>query len=402
MPDSHYDLIIVGAGIVGLATAMEAVTRTPGLRLLILEKENRIAAHQSSHNSGVIHSGVYYQPGSLKARTCVEGAAAMIAFCRLHNVPHQLCGKVIIATTELEFPQLEQLYRRGIANGVQQLAMLDREQLRKIEPHCAGLRGLHVPGTGITDYGAVSRKFAEICSSLGAEIRTCAEVTGLHAGARETVVESSAGDFSTRRLINCAGLHADRISHLAGNHPDALIVPFRGEYYQLLPERQHLVRGLIYPVPDPQFPFLGVHLTRMVRGGVEAGPNAVLALKREGYSKTDFNLRDTFTTLTSLGFWRMASKYWKSGIQEVHRSASKAAFVRNLQKLVPELSSRDLSPGGSGVRAQMVGRNGRLVDDFMIAASRGMVHVLNVPSPAATASIVIGRKIVDMLEQAGA
>ncbi len=396
MPANQYDLVIVGGGIVGLATALAATERLPALRVAVLEKEDRVAAHQTGHNSGVIHSGIYYKPGSVKARTCVEGAAAMIAFCREHAIPHQICGKLIVATSEDELPRLEELRRRGEANGVAGLAMVGPEQLRELEPHAAGMRALHVPGTGITDYERVAQKYAEIIAERGAQVRTGTKVTGLRREAETTVVETTRGEVRSRFLINCAGLHSDQISRMAGATANARIVPFRGEYYTLANERQDLVRGLIYPVADPALPFLGVHFTRRIGGGVEAGPNAVLAFKREGYRKSSFNLRDTLGTLLFPGFWRMAAKYWRSGLGEFYRSFSRRAFTRALQRLVPEVRQSDLAPGGAGVRAQALDRKGHLLDDFCFLPGERLVHVVNVPSPAATASLPIGRAIVDI------
>ena len=399
MDSERLDLLIIGGGIVGLATALEAARRFPYLRLLVVEKEGEVAAHQSGHNSGVIHSGLYYRPGSIKAQTCVEGAAAMLAFCHQQGIPHDVCGKVVVATEERELPALEELHRRGRANGVPSLAVLGPEQLREIEPHSHGLRALHVPGTAITDYAAVTRKFAELFVGQGGEVRTGARVIGLLRRNGELVVETTAGAFRSRYAVNCAGLQSDRISQLAKARSELIIVPFRGEYYEIGSEKQHLVRGLIYPVPDPNFPFLGVHFTRKINGGVEAGPNAVLAFKREGYRKTDFSLRDTLTTLTFPGFWRMAARYRRSAREEFYRSLSKKAFVQALRKLVPALEAQDIHPGGAGVRAQALDRAGNLVDDFRFGVTGNMVHVYNVPSPAATASIVIGRKIVSLLTE---
>ncbi len=378
----------------GLAVALEITKRFPRLRLLLLEKEDRVGQHQSGHNSGVIHSGVYYKPGSQKATLCVEGARAMIEFCRMHAIPHEICGKVIVATHQEEFPRLEELRRRGEANGLTGLQLIGPEQLREIEPHAAGLRALVVPSTGITDYVVVCEKYAELIRAQGGTILTSTPVTGLRSLTDELVVETSGPAFSTTYLINCAGLFSDRIAGMAGREQDVIIVPFRGEYYDLIPQRSSLVRALIYPVPDPQFPFLGVHFTRRVNGTVDAGPNAVLAFRREGYRRTDFSLRDLASSLAFPGFWRMAAKHWRSGLDEFHRSFSKPAFVRALQRLLPELRAEDLIPGGSGVRAQALRRDGSLVDDFQFVPSGRMLHVLNVPSPAATASLVIGRSIV--------
>lgn len=394
MVESRYNVIIVGGGIVGLAVGLEITQRFPRLRLLSLEKEHRVGRHQSGHNSGVIHSGVYYKPGSLKAKLCVTGAAAMVEFCREHAIPHQVCGKVIVATHEEEFPRLEELRRRGDANGLTGLQSIGPEELREIEPNASGLRALVVPATGITDYAAVCDKYAEIITARGETILTSTEVTGIKRYGDEITVETSRGAFSGKSLINCAGLFSDRISRMAGDDPQVMIVPFRGEYYDLIPERSSLVRSLIYPVPDPRFPFLGVHFTRRISGSVDAGPNAVLAFRREGYKRTDFNLRDLGSSLIFPGFWRMAAKNWRSGLDEFHRSFSKPAFVRALQRLVPEVGDEDLVPGGSGVRAQALTREGALVDDFQFVPSGRMLHVLNVPSPAATASLLIGRTIV--------
>jgi L-2-hydroxyglutarate oxidase LhgO len=395
MIENRYNIVIVGGGIVGLAVALEITRRFPRLRLLLLEKEDRVGRHQSGHNSGVIHSGVYYKPGSLKAKLCVTGAAAMVEFCREQGVRHQVCGKVIVATHEDEFPRLEELRRRGEANGLAGLRLIGADELRDIEPHASGARALLVPSTGITDYAAVCDKYAELISAQGGAILASTAVIGLKRHADEIVVETTRGAFSAASLINCAGLFSDRIARMAGDDPQVMIVPFRGEYYRLIPERSSLVRALIYPVPDPRFPFLGVHFTRRVSGSVDAGPNAVFAFRREGYRRTDFNLRDLASSLAFPGFWRMTAKHWRSGLDEFHRSFSKPVFVRALQRLVPEIRDEDLVPGGSGVRAQALNRNGTLVDDFQFLPSGKMLHVLNVPSPAATASLLIARTIVD-------
>ena len=395
MIENRYNIVIVGGGIVGLAVALEITRRFPRLRLLLLEKEDRVGRHQSGHNSGVIHSGVYYKPGSLKAKLCVTGAAAMVEFCREQGVRHQVCGKVIVATHEDEFPRLEELRRRGEANGLAGLRLIGADELRDIEPHASGARALLVPSTGITDYAAVCDKYAELISAQGGAILASTAVIGLKRHADEIVVETTRGAFSAASLINCAGLFSDRIARMAGDDPQVMIVPFRGEYYHLIPERSSLVRALIYPVPDPRFPFLGVHFTRRVSGSVDAGPNAVLAFRREGYRRTDFNLRDLASSLAFPGFWQMTAKHWRSGLDEFRRSFSKPVFIRALQRLVPEIRDEDLVPGGSGVRAQALNRNGTLVDDFQFLPSGKMLHVLNVPSPAATASLLIARTIVD-------
>jgi (S)-2-hydroxyglutarate dehydrogenase len=393
------DIAIVGGGIVGLATGLELLRRFPALSLTVLEKESAVARHQTGHNSGVIHSGIYYKPGSLKARLCVEGVRALTSFCDANSIPYEICGKLIIATRENEFPQLEELYRRGTANGLAGLRILSAEEMAAIEPHAAGLRAIHVPGAGIVDYSRVARKYAELITNLGGTILLSHEVTGLRHSGEAIVVETTAGPVEARFVVNCAGLHSDRIARVANSRLDLSIVPFRGEYYDIVPAKHHLVKSLIYPVPDPRFPFLGVHFTTRIGGGVEAGPNAVLALKREGYSKTSFHHRDVFEYATFPGFWRMAQKHWRLSIDEYYRSFSKAAFVRALQRLVPEIASDDLKPGGSGVRAQALGKDGKLLDDFRFVYGENILHVCNVPSPAATASLAIAGHIVDMLSK---
>ena len=399
MLDSRYNITIIGGGAVGLGVALEMTRRFPRHRVLVLEKESGVARHQSGHNSGVIHSGVYYKPGSLKARLCVAGAAAMIEFCREHGVPHNVCGKVIVATRQDELPRLEELRQRGEANGLKGLQRIGPEELREIEPHAAGLKALLVPSTGVTDYAQVCEKYAELIRKGGGTVLTSAAATGITRSADEIVVETPRGAFATDALINCAGLYSDRISRMAGNEPGVMIVPFRGEYYDLRPERASLVRALIYPVPDPRFPFLGVHFTRRISGRVDAGPNAILALAREGYRHRDVNLRDLASWAVFPGFWRMAGQHWRMGFGEWHRSLSKGAFVRALQRLLPEVQEKDLVPGGSGVRAQALKPDGALVDDFQFVPSERVLHVLNVPSPAATASLMIGKTIVDIAAQ---
>ena len=391
---SSRDVVVIGGGIVGLSTAM-ALTRGPRpLQPLVLEKEDEVASHQTGHNSGVIHSGIYYRPGSLKARFTVEGARRLVEFCQAHDVPHTVCGKVVVATDPSELGRLEELHRRGVANAVPGgVELIGPERLREIEPNAAGIRALHVPATGIVDYVAVSRRFVDVVRERGGEIRTRSHVHGLRRDGAGWIVETNDGPISARVVINCGGLHSDRIAQRAGSRPDVRIVPFRGDYYKLVASSEQLVKWLIYPVPDPAFPFLGVHFTRMTRGGVEAGPNAVLSLKREGYGKTDFGARDAWSTFSFPGFWRLARKHWRTGAGESYRSFSKPAFVRALQRLMPALGENDLEPGGSGVRAQAVDRRGGLVDDFSIQAMDGIVHVLNAPSPAATASIPIGEAI---------
>jgi L-2-hydroxyglutarate oxidase LhgO len=392
-------LLVIGGGIVGLSTAMNALGRFPSLRVVVVEKEKEVAAHQTGHNSGVIHSGVYYKPGSLKAQLCVRGAAAMVAFCREHGLPHDVCGKVIVATRDEELPQLAEIERRAGLNRVPGVQRIGPERLREIEPHASGIAALHVASTGIADFASVAGKYAEIIAARGGQVRTGAGVIGIRRDGTGWIVETAAGEFRTRYLIACAGLFADRVARMTGTNPDVHIVGFRGEYYEIVPARQALVHALIYPVPDPRFPFLGVHFTRRARGGVEAGPNAVLALKREGYRKTDISLRDTAEALGFAGFRRMALRNWRYAIAEYRRSFSKRLFVRGLQRLVPEIRQEDLAPGGSGVRAQALERSGALVDDFRFAPAEGVINVLNVPSPAATASIVIGEAIVDLAQK---
>ncbi len=390
------DIAVIGGGIVGLAVAREAACRFPHRRVLVLEKEARVGMHQSGHNSGVIHSGVYYKPGSIKARTCVEGAAAMVEFCRAHEVPYQVCGKVIVATSEDEVPRLQDLYARGQANGVPGLRLLGPEELREIEPHATGVAAMHVPGTAVTDYAKVCQKYAELLLAQGSEVQTASAVTGVRQGSGEVVLETAAGAVTAQWAINCAGLFSDRIARMAGEDPEVQIVPFCGEYYDLVPARAELVRALIYPVPDPRFPFLGVHFTRRIYGTVDAGPNAVLAFKREGYRASDFSLRDTWESLTFPGLWRVAARHWRMGKDEARRAASKASFVAGLQRMVPEVQDADLVPGGSGVRAQAIHRSGALVDDFQFSQSERMLHLYNVPSPAATASLAVAKAVVAM------
>jgi L-2-hydroxyglutarate oxidase len=399
MADRNTDLLIIGAGIVGLATALEATRRFPSLRVTVVDKEDRVAAHQTGHNSGVIHSGVYYKTGSLKARNCVAGAASMKRFCQEHGVAFEECGKLIVATDLDELPRLEQLYQRGIANGVPGLRLLEPDQFHEIEPHCVGRRALQVPSTGIVDYSAVAQKYAQLIQDAGGEIVLQAQVVSLRDEQGVNTIETNAATFRARYVINCAGLYSDAISRMAGIETDLEIIPFRGEYYEVKPEKRHLIKALIYPVPDPRFPFLGVHFTRRVNGSVEAGPNALLALRREGYTGAGVDLTEVVGMLRYSGFWKMARKYWRKGMEEQYRSWVKVAFVKSLRKMVPDLQENDYAPGGSGVRAQAVDKSGNLVDDFHFVHGKGMIHVCNVPSPAATASLEIGREVIDMLQQ---
>ena len=354
--------------------------------------------HQSGHNSGVIHSGIYYRPGSMKAKMCQKGAKALLEFCQRHGIPYQVCGKVIVATHPSEISELETLYARGCANGVKGLALIGPERLREIEPYASGVKALHVPGAGIVDFRKVASTYATLARQQGVDIRTSARVNRLEFREGAWRIQTAIGDFQSRYLINCGGLQADRIASSAHSPNEVAIIPFRGEYYEIVPQRCYLVKGLIYPVPNPLFPFLGVHLTRMISGRVLAGPNAVLAFKREGYKKTDFNLEDTLRMLGYPGFWRMAKKYGKIGLGEWIQSLRKKAFVRALQRLVPEVTSEDLVPGGCGVRAQAVHRDGSLLDDFSIVNDRHAIHILNVPSPAATASLSIGEVIAEKVD----
>ena len=393
--ERRFEVAIIGGGIVGMATAM-ALTRRSRVSLLVLEAEDRLAPHQTGNNSGVIHSGLYYKPGSQKARTCIEGREALYRFCAERGIAHERCGKLVVATSPDEVPRLDELERRGGANGLEGLRRLGPHELREVEPHVAGIAGLFVPHTGIVDYVAVTKAYADEVRERGGEIVLRARLRRLRRSGGGLLLETAAGTFAAAHLVNCAGLQSDRVARLCGADPGVRIVPFRGEYFELAEHRRHLVRNLIYPVPDPSFPFLGVHFTRRVTGGVEAGPNAVLALKREGYRKTSLSPRDALATLMYPGFWRLATRYWRMGSGEMWRSWSKPAFVRALQRLLPELQAADLAPGGAGVRAQALAPDGSLVDDFSIVAGGGMIHVLNAPSPAATASIAIGRHIADL------
>jgi (S)-2-hydroxyglutarate dehydrogenase len=394
-----YHIAIVGAGIVGLATANALLDKNRKTRLVILEAEDRVGAHQTGHNSGVIHSGLYYKPGSLKARSCVEGREAMYRFCEAHDIPHERCGKIVVATAEAELPRLEELRRRGEANGLQNLEWLSKEQIREYEPHAAGIRGLRVRETGIVDYKVVARTLGRLASDRGCDLKTGAKVLGCRRADGGMVLQTRAGEVRCKALVNCGGLQSDRVARLCAVDPEVRIVPFRGEYYEVVPERHSLVKNLIYPVPDPGFPFLGVHFTRMIGRGIEAGPNAVLAFRREGYRKTDFSFKDVADTFSYPGFWRMASRHWKTGMGEVWRSLSKRAFVKALQRLLPELTYDDLHPGGSGVRAQALNANGFLLDDFHVIRRERMVHVLNAPSPAATSCLSIGKAIAQMASE---
>ncbi len=390
------DVAIIGGGIVGLATAYQIAQQFPNKRVTLLEKEADLAQHQTGHNSGVLHSGIYYKPGSLKATNCRKGKQAMEAFCAQEEIDFDICGKVIVAVDETELPALEKIYERGQANGVQ-CEVIGSDRLAELEPHVPGIRALHVPEAGIVDFTQVCQRMADHVRRAGATILTRAKVHGIHQNNDRVIVESSAATVETRYVVNCAGLYCDRVTKLSGQRPAAKIVPFRGEYYDLKPEAHHLCRNLIYPVPDPKFPFLGVHFTRMIHGGVECGPNAVLAFAREGYRKSDVNLRDLFESLTYGGFVRMTFRHWKMGLGEIWRSISKPAFVKALQRLLPEIRSEHLTPAPAGVRAQALLPDGSLVDDFLIQESKRVINVCNAPSPAATASLNVGRMIVEKL-----
>ena len=394
----HFDCVVIGGGIVGLSVAWAILERKPGINISVLEKEDGWARHQTGRNSGVIHSGIYYKPGSLKAKLCRDGNRRLVEFCQQYSIPYELCGKMIVATTSSEIPPLEKLYARGLANGLT-AKKLTAFEVNQIEPHVNCLAGIHVPSTGIVNFGDICRKLAELIQMRGGELRLGTKALRFDAHDRGGVLKTSKGIVSARLIINCAGLHSDRVAKSAGAKPGARIVPFRGEYYELKTERRQLVRNLIYPVPDPQFPFLGVHFTRMIDGSVHAGPNAVLSLKREGYYRTSFDLRDFLDTMTYGGFWRMAAKHARSGLEEMYRSYSKKAFVRSLQKLIPEIREDDLVPGEAGVRAQALSPDGGLVDDFLIVNGLHAIHVCNAPSPAATASLEIGRVIADQIPE---
>ena len=393
-----YDITIIGGGIVGLSTAMAVGKKYSQANILVLEKESSWAYHQTGNNSGVIHSGIYYKPGSFKAKFCREGSRSMVDFCQEHNIAHDVCGKVIVATEEEELSLLEKLYLRGKENGLK-VSKITREEVQEIEPHVSCLAGIKVNSTGIADYKQVCLKYAEIAESQGADLRLNTKVLQIVADSqsKKTIVTNQ-GEFTTKFVINCAGLQSDRVAKLNQVNPPAKIVPFRGEYYELIPEKRYLVKHLIYPVPNPNFPFLGVHFTRMVDGTIHAGPNAVLSFKREGYQKTDFDLADFLEVMSYPGFWKLAGKHWDMGIGEMIRSWNKAAFVRSLQRLIPEVQSQDLIPTHAGVRAQALKPDGKLVDDFLIVKGDNTLHVCNAPSPAATSSLEIGKEIASQVE----
>jgi len=389
---NQYDTLVVGGGIVGLATALQLQRSRPSLRILVIEKEDALANHQTGNNSGVIHSGLYYKPGSLKALNCIRGYNLLVDFCRTENIPFELCGKIVVATEEHERPLLNNLYERGVQNGLTGMKRLRQEELKAYEPHVAGLEGIFVPQTGIVDYKVVAEKYGELLRKNGATINLNECVVSI----KDKVVTTDKATYSAKLIINCAGLYSDKVAAMTVPGLNVRIIPFRGEYYKLKAEKEYLVKNLIYPVPDPNFPFLGVHFTRMAKGGVEAGPNAVLAFRREGYKKSDIHLGELVESLAWPGFQKVAKKYWRTGFGEMYRSFSKAAFTRALQKLIPEIQSDDLVEGGAGVRAQACDRNGGLVDDFMILESEGAINVCNAPSPAATSSLAIGETVAGL------
>ncbi len=391
-----YDAIIIGGGIVGLATAYQFTRRFPNRIVVVLEKENRLAEHQTGHNSGVLHSGIYYKPGSSKAKNCRDGKIAMQQFCEQHGIEFEICGKVIVATEEFELPWLQNIYERGVANGVK-CEKIGVERLKELEPHAAGISAIHVPEAGIVNYRQVCEKLGELIVSSGSEIKLACRVQAIRHSTGETVIDTTQGTFATGVVVNCAGLHSDRVAKLGGSNPEAKIIPFRGEYYEVLPEKHYLCRNLIYPVPDPRFVFLGVHFTRMIGGGLECGPNAVLAFAREGYTMATINLADLWESLTYRGFRRLALKHWRMGMAEMWRSVNKRAFVKALQRLIPEIQAADLVVAPAGVRAQAVLPDGGFVDDFHITETERTVNIINAPSPAATASLNIGQSIVDRL-----
>lgn len=392
----QFDVAIIGAGIVGLATAFQTNCRNPSLKICVIDKESSVASHQTGHNSGVLHSGIYYKPGSLKATNCREGKKAMEAFCHEHEIEHEICGKVIVAVEESELSSLNNIFERGQQNDVR-CEMIDQARLAELEPHTNGIQAIHVPEAGIVNYRSVCEKLAELVSDRGNELRLGSAVRSAEKSNDGVVIQTTSDEIQTKLVVNCAGLHCDRVSKLLSQKPATKIVPFRGEYFQLIESRKHLCKNLIYPVPDPKFPFLGVHFTRMIDGSVECGPNAVLAFAREGYRKSNINLRDLAESLTYPGFIRLASRHWRMGCGEMWRSVSKQAFVKALKRLMPDIEAKDLVPAPAGVRAQAVNRNGQLVDDFLIDENELLLSVLNAPSPAATASLNIGKLVAEKI-----
>lgn len=396
---NNFDIIIIGAGIIGLSTAYKLIEKNPSLKICLIEKESGVAKHQTGHNSGVIHSGIYYKPGSLKAVNCITGYKMLLDFCDNNNIKYEICGKIIVATEEKELTPLKTLFERGIENGLAGIKELSEPELKETEPNVAGIKGILVPQTGIVDYKIVSAKISNIISAKGVEIKFCEEVIGLKSEGNRVDVKTNKGSYSSSALISCAGLYSDKTASMLNSKIDFRIIPFRGEYYKLKDSGKHLIKNLIYPVPDPEFPFLGVHFTRRIDGMIEAGPNAVLAFKKEGYEKSDFDFKETLNTLSYGGFHKIAVKYWKTGFYEFYRSLSKKEFVKSLQRLVPEIKGDDLVPGGSGVRAQACDKNGRLIDDFLFIENERVINVCNAPSPAATSCFSIGNTISEKVIQ---
>ena len=392
----EYDIAVIGAGIIGLATAMRLAQEYPRYKIIVLEKDGEVAQHQTGHNSGVIHAGIYYAPGSQKANFCSTGGRLLRQFCDERGIEYEMCGKVIVAINDEEVPRLQDLYERGTANGAEGLEIIGKERLAELEPHAAGVKAIFSPNTGIIDFKKVSQAYAIEFGENGGDLLLNTAVHGIARREGRMYMETSRGEIMARHIINCAGLQADQVARMMGAEPGLRIIPFRGEYFSIRPERRHLVRSLIYPVPDPSLPFLGVHFTKRVTGGVEAGPNAVLAFAREGYTKTSFRLGDALGTLTYPGFWKMSMTHWKSGIDEQRRSLQKSLFLKSLQTLVPSIEMDDLSDPGAGVRAQAVDHNGNLLQDFAISETENAIHVLSAPSPGATSSLTISRYIVDM------
>lgn len=393
----NYDVVIIGGGIVGLATAYQIIKKNKDLKIAIIEKESEVAAHQTGHNSGVIHSGLYYKPGSLKAQNCLNGYKMLLDFCDENNLNYELCGKLVVASNESEIVELDKLFERGLQNGLVKNTIIEKDKIKDYEPNLKGVKAIHVPYTGIINYAHVCIKMAEIISNTGADVFLNHKVEKIETQSNFSVIKTSQREFNTRFYINCAGLYSDKVASLTNKEIDTRIIPFRGEYYMLKPEKRGLINNLIYPVPDPNFPFLGVHFTRMIDGGVEAGPNAVFAFKREGYHKSDFDFNDTFESLAWPGFRKVALKYWKTGLGEFYRSFSKTAFTKALQKLVPAIQEDDLIPAEAGVRAQACDKFGGLLDDFKIIEEPNAIHILNAPSPAATSSLSIGETIAQMV-----
>jgi L-2-hydroxyglutarate oxidase len=392
----QYDIIIIGGGIVGLATALRLKQQNQGLNILLLEKEKLLAQHQTGHNSGVIHSGIYYKPNSLKAQNCLSGYAQLVAFCQEYHIPYEICGKVIVATQESELPALENVFKRGQENGLEGIKKISAEEIKEYEPHVTGIQGIFVPQTGIVDYTQVSLKYAELFSAMGGEIRTNEKVLNIAPKKGIAEVFTTKTAYTGKLVINCAGLYSDKVASFTNKKLDTRIIPFRGEYFELKPEKQYLVKNLIYPVPDPNFPFLGVHFTRMIKGGIEAGPNAVFAFRKEGYTRSSVDLKELWGSLAWRGFQKVAAKYWRTGIGEMYRSFSKKAFTKALQRLIPEVQEDDLVPAGAGVRAQACDKTGGLLDDFKIIEENLAIHVINAPSPAATSSLSIGQTVAEM------